>query len=28
MKKPDNQQDNQKATVTPIFKSEDSDIPF
>jgi hypothetical protein len=27
-KKPDNQQDNQKATVTPIFKSEDSDIPF
>jgi hypothetical protein len=27
-KKADNQGDNQKATVTPIFKSEDSDIPF
>lgn len=27
-KKEDNQADNQKATVTPIFKSEDSDIPF
>ena len=24
----DNTRDNPKATVTPIFKSEDSDIPF
>ena len=27
-KQPDNHRDNQKATVTPIFKLEDSDIPF
>ena len=27
-KREDNPQDNPKATVTPIFKSEDSDIPF
>ena len=28
VKREDNQGDNPKATVTPIFKSEDSDIPF
>jgi hypothetical protein len=27
-KREDNHGDNPKATVTPIFKSEDSDIPF